>query len=665
MEQLTVSNEIKEEVKFIELPGAEMGKVVVRFSLEASGYLHIGHAKAALLNQYFQEKFQGKLIMRFEDTNPAKEKVNFEKVILEDLHLLQIKPDIFTHTSDYFDKILEFCEQLLHEGKAYVDDTNPKVMKRKRRQGVESKNRNNTVEKNLLMWREMQNGTEYGQTCCVRAKINMSSAIGCLRDPTIYRCKNQTHSKTGNKYKVYPTYDFACPIVDSIEGVTHCLRTTEYHDQNDQFYWFIDALKLRRPYIWQYSRLNMTNTVLSRSKLAWFVEKGYVDGWDDARFPTVRGILRRGMTVTALKQFIIAQGSSRSVVRMEWDKIWSFNRKVIDPIAPRYNAFQSQGTVPVLVKNVKTEKVQVPRHPKNDEVGKKFIWKHNRILIDYIDAEDLEENENTTFVNWGNLMITKINRDGENITSVEAEENLSNTDFKNTSKLTWLADVDEAPFVPCVCVYYDHIISKPVLGKDDDFKEYSYPNTKIEIAMLGDPELVNVKKGDIIRLQTRGFYICDQEYQPRSVPTGCETPIVLFLVPDGYLKRKSITAHKVDEEHLIDFFKKAKISHDKVLEYTKMFSYKRIKRQEIFNFKYDKLKSYGMKSVGDMLRILCYIKMKPDIDEAELKNATYKVLTDSEREKILQEEEESLSAYIDDIIQEMDEFEEKMRIPRT
>jgi bifunctional glutamyl/prolyl-tRNA synthetase len=135
--------------------------------------------------------------------------------------------------------------------------------------------------------------------------------------------------------RVYPTYDFACPIVDAIENVTHTLRTTEYHDRDDQFYWFVEALKLNRPYIWEYSRLNMTNTVLSKRKLTWFVTEGLVDGWDDPRFPTVRGILRRGMTVEGLKQFIIAQGSSRSVVFMEWDKIWAINKKVIDPIAIR------------------------------------------------------------------------------------------------------------------------------------------------------------------------------------------------------------------------------------------------------------------------------------------------------------------------------------------
>lgn len=293
-----------------------MGKVVVRFPPEASGYLHIGHAKAALLNQYYQQAFQGKLIMRFDDTNPAKENVHFEQVILEDLEMLQIKPDLFTHTSQYFDLMLGYCEQLMKEGKAYVDDTEPEQMKKEREERVESKNRSNPVEKNLQMWQEMLKGTPLGQKCCVRAKIDMSSHNGCMRDPTIYRCKNEPHPRTGTQYKVYPTYDFACPIVDAIENVTHTLRTMEYHDRDDQFYWFIEALGLRRPYIWEYSRLNMTNTVLSKRKLTWFVESGLVDGWDDPRFPTVRGILRRGMTVDGLKEFIIAQG--RLILAVCW-----------------------------------------------------------------------------------------------------------------------------------------------------------------------------------------------------------------------------------------------------------------------------------------------------------------------------------------------------------
>lgn len=192
------------------------------------------------------------------------------------------------------------------------------------------------LEKNMSQWKEMKEGTALGQQCCVRAKIDMQSFNGCMRDPTIYRCKPEAHVRTGLKYKyvlmktetirhshcahswihdncsvvliridrVYPTYDFACPIVDSIEGVTHALRTTEYHDRDDQYYWFIDALGLRKPYIWEYARLNMTNTVLSKRKLTWFVQNGHVDGWDDPRFPTVRGILRHGMTVEGRFDFI-------------------------------------------------------------------------------------------------------------------------------------------------------------------------------------------------------------------------------------------------------------------------------------------------------------------------------------------------------------------------
>jgi bifunctional glutamyl/prolyl-tRNA synthetase len=409
MEKSNVGNRAREG-KFVELPGAEMGKVVVRFPPEASGYLHIGHAKAALLNQYYQEAFQGKLIMRFDDTNPAKENVHFEKVILEDVAMLEIKPDMFTHTSQYFDLMLEYCEKLLKEGKAYVDDTDPETMKAQREQKIESSNRNNTYEENAKLWEEMKKGTAQGQKYCVRAKIDMQSPNGCLRDPTIYRCKNEPHPRTGDKYKVYPTYDFACPIVDAMEGVTHTLRTMEYHDRDPQFYWFIDALGLRKPHIWEYSRLSMTNTVLSKRKLTWFVNEGLVDGWDDARMPTVRGVLRRGMTVQGLKEFIIAQGSSRSVVFMEWDKIWAFNKKVIDPIAPRFTALDFDNPVTVNVKGVKEECLTVPKHPKNNDVGTKSVWIGPKILIDRVDADSLKEGENATFINWGNLLVKKINR---------------------------------------------------------------------------------------------------------------------------------------------------------------------------------------------------------------------------------------------------------------
>ncbi|XP_049689648.1 bifunctional glutamate/proline--tRNA ligase isoform X5 [Accipiter gentilis] len=551
--KVKMATEKKADVgKFVELPGAEMGKVIVRFPPEASGYLHIGHAKAALLNQHYQVNFKGKLIMRFDDTNPEKEKEDFEKVILEDVAMLHIKPDQFTYTSDHFETIMKYAEKLIQEGKAYVDDTPAEQMKAEREQRMESKHRNNCVNKNLQMWEEMKKGTEYGQTCCLRAKIDMSSNNGCMRDPTLYRCKNQPHPRTGSTYKVYPTYDFACPIVDSIEGVTHALRTTEYHDRDEQFYWIIEALGIRKPYIWEYSRLNLNNTVLSKRKLTWFVNEGLVDGWDDPRFPTVRGVLRRGMTVEGLKQFIAAQGSSRSVVNMEWDKIWSFNKKlraickkVIDPVAPRYTALLKDAVVPVNIPEAQEEMKEVAKHPKNADVGLKPVWYGSRVLIEGADAETLTEGEVVTFINWGNIIITKLNRNSSGkIVSVDAKLNLENKDFKKTTKITWLAETSRAPLIPTVCVNYEHLITKPVLGKDEDFKQYINRNSKQEELMLGDPCLRELKKGDIIQLQRRGFFICDQPYEPVS-PYSCkDAPCILIYIPDGHTKEMPTSGSK-------------------------------------------------------------------------------------------------------------------------
>ncbi|XP_074025070.1 bifunctional glutamate/proline--tRNA ligase isoform X3 [Numenius arquata] len=544
--KVKMATEKKADVgKFVELPGAEMGKVIVRFPPEASGYLHIGHAKAALLNQHYQVNFKGKLIMRFDDTNPEKEKEDFEKVILEDVAMLHIKPDQFTYTSDHFETIMKYAEKLIQEGKAYVDDTPAEQMKAEREQRVESKHRNNCVNKNLQMWEEMKKGSEYGQTCCLRAKIDMSSNNGCMRDPTLYRCKNQPHPRTGSTYKVYPTYDFACPIVDSIEGVTHALRTTEYHDRDEQFYWIIEALGIRKPYIWEYSRLNLNNTVLSKRKLTWFVNEGLVDGWDDPRFPTVRGVLRRGMTVEGLKQFIAAQGSSRSVVNMEWDKIWSFNKRVIDPIAPRYTALLKDAVVPVNISEAQEEMKEVAKHPKNADVGLKPVWYGSRVLIEGADAETLTEGEVVTFINWGNIIITKLNRNSSGkIVSIDAKLNLDNKDFKKTTKITWLAETQRAPLIPTVCVNYEHLITKPVLGKDEDFKQYINRNSKQEELMLGDPCLRELKKGDIIQLQRRGFFICDQPYEPVS-PYSCkDAPCILIYIPDGHTKEMPTSGSK-------------------------------------------------------------------------------------------------------------------------
>lgn len=291
----------------VDLPDAEVGNVRLRFAPEPSGYLHIGHSKAALMNQYFAQRYQGQLIVRFDDTNPAKESNEFVENLLKDIETLGIKYDSVTYTSDYFPQLMEMAEILICNGKAYVDDTPREQMQKERMDGIESKSRNNSPEKNMELWKEMIAGSERGLMCCLRGKLDMQDPNKSLRDPVYYRCNPLPHHRIGSKYKLYPTYDFACPFVDAKEGITHALRSSEYHDRNAQYHRIQEDMGVKKVHIYEFSRLNMVYTLLSKRKLLWFVQNGKVDGWDDPRFPTVQGIVRRGLKIDALIQFILEQ----------------------------------------------------------------------------------------------------------------------------------------------------------------------------------------------------------------------------------------------------------------------------------------------------------------------------------------------------------------------
>jgi len=526
------------------LEGGVMGRVVTRFPPEPSGYLHIGHSKAILLNDYYARRYKGRLIVRFDDTNPSKEKEEYQTSIVEDLSKLGVRPDLVTFTSDYFDTIRAYAVQMIKEGIAYMDDTPQEQMKQERMDRKESQHRNQSVEQALELFKAMcsvSSDDDDGAKWCLRAKIDMSSDNGTLRDPVLYRSNTSAaHHRTGTRYKAYPTYDLACPIVDSLEGVSHALRTTEYNDRDVQYQWIQKSLRLRRVRIHAFSRVNFNYTVMSKRKLAWFVNEGLVEGWDDARFPTIRGVARRGIHIGALREFMYSQGASRNVVSMDWSKFWAENKKKIDLQAKRFMAIAKDERTALTIINVPTAEsfsyVTADYHPKDSTLGRRAVRIADKVWLEVIDAQDFTLGEEFVLMRWGVMKVTAINGDGPNRT-IEAEF-IPNGNFKAAKKkLSWIADCKEN--TPCILTEFDNLIAKEKLEEGDVLTECLTPVTKAESIVEGDAGLKTLKQGAIIQLERRGYYRVDHPYR------GPTSPLVLFMVPDGKSKAMSGLAGKL------------------------------------------------------------------------------------------------------------------------
>ena len=284
------------------------GKVVTRFPPEPNGYLHIGHAKSMCLNFGLAQEYGGRCHMRFDDTNPAKEEEEFVDGILEDVRWLGWDwGEHLYFASDHFDKLYDFAIGLIKKGQAYVDDLDQEQIRKYRgtltEPGVESPYRNRSIEENLALFQSMKNGeTDEGQRV-LRAKIDMASGNINMRDPVLYRILKTPHHRTGDKWVVYPMYDFAHGQSDSVEGVTHSICTMEYEDHRPLYDWLLDALDVYHPQQIEFARLNMSHTVMSKRKLAQLVNEGHVSGWDDPRMPTLAGLRRRGYTPESIRRF--------------------------------------------------------------------------------------------------------------------------------------------------------------------------------------------------------------------------------------------------------------------------------------------------------------------------------------------------------------------------
>jgi glutamyl-tRNA synthetase len=515
------------------LDDSSSGTVVTRFPPEPSGYLHIGHAKAALLNDHFAHSAKnGELICRFDDTNPSKESSEFEEAIIEDLALLGVVPDRFSHSSDYFQQMYDYCLKLIREGNAYADDTDRATMNDQRFNGLPSRRRDASVEDNVAHFEEMKSGSEAGTPWCIRARISVDNPNKALRDPVIFRCNLQPHHRTGDAWKVYPTYDFCVPVLDSIEGVTHALRTSEFRDRDAQYNWVQEALGLRKVVLRDFSRLNFVRTLLSKRKLAKLIEQGVVSGWDDPRMPTIRGMRRRGLTIPALREFIVKQGPSRNIVNLDWTLFWATNKKHIDPIAPRHTAVLRDGLVEATVSGAAEEPYREPRpkHGKNPDLGSKTVVYSKRILLDQEDARSFQTDEEVTLMNWGNAFVRSIHKEASSgtITGMELELHMQGDVKKTEKKITWLSK-DGQDLVPVELVEFDHLITKDKLEKEDDYEQYLTPQSEFRTAAWADCNVAELKQDDIIQFERKGYYRVDKPFQQGK-------SAVMFNIPSGRAK---------------------------------------------------------------------------------------------------------------------------------
>lgn len=354
-------------------------RVHTRFPPEPNGFLHLGHAKSICLNFGVASEYGGKCNLRFDDTNPAKEDELYVKSIKEDVAWLGGDwEEREFHASDYFDQLYQYAEKLIIKGKAYVDDLSPEEIREYRgtltQAGKNSPFRERSIEENLNLFRRMKSGEFSEGSHVLRAKINMAHPNPVMRDPTLYRIKNTAHHKTGDAWHIYPLYDYAHCLSDSLEGITHSLCTLEFVNNHELYDWILNELEVYHPVQIEFARLNITHTVLSKRKLIQLVQEGIVNGWDDPRLPTLSGLRRRGVPPEAIKDFISAIGISRAESIVEYAMLEHCIRNSLNASAPRLMAVINP--VKVIIENYPEKAVEwldMPYFPDNPEYGSRKV----------------------------------------------------------------------------------------------------------------------------------------------------------------------------------------------------------------------------------------------------------------------------------------------------
>jgi len=501
--QITKKESRLEQPQKIKLPNAEYGKVITRFPPEPSGYLHIGHAKAIFLDYLAAKEYGGKMLLRFDDTNPEKEKQEYVDKILQELNWLGIKIDQEpTYSSDYMIRFYEFAKKMIKKQKAYVCNCDPEKIKENRIKKIECECRKKSIEQNLEEFEKMISGQYQEGEVVLRYVGDMNSENTTLRDPTLFRIIKSPHYRQKEKYSCWPSYDFCAPIVDSIEGVTHAMRSKEYELRDELYFSILDCLELRKPILISFSRLAIKGMPVSKRLINPLIEQKKVSGYDDPRLPTLAALRRRGILPKAIEEFVTSFGLTKVESEPNLDKLLSINKKLIDPSAKR-RFFVSFPYAILKLKN-KARNLEIKNHPTN-ELGKRTlkIKENATIYIPLLDAANLSEGEVFRLKDFCSLKVkkktpTKIEFFDKKADSyiLEVEEiELENVE----KKIQW---VDEA-----------NSTKVEVLVAKELFIDEKYNENSLEVIEgFAEKEVLNDNLKERFQFERFGFVILDKKY---------------------------------------------------------------------------------------------------------------------------------------------------------
>ena len=520
-----------------DLDSGRTQSVVTRFPPEPNGFLHLGHAKSICLNFGIAREFGGACHLRFDDTNPVKEEQLFIDSIQRDVRWLGFDwGKHLYYASDYFEQLYAWAEHLVRTGKAYVDDTAPEAMRAQRgtltEPGQNSPFRYRSVDENLDLFRRMRAGEFPNGARVLRAKIDMASGNMNLRDPVLYRILHAHHPRTGDTWCIYPTYDFAHGQSDAIEHITHSVCTLEFEDHRPLYDWLIDNLPVpSRPRQYEFARLNVSYTILSKRHLTRLVTEKHVSGWDDPRMPTIAGIRRRGVPAAALREFIGRVGVARAYSTVDVAMLDSAIRDTLNPSAARRMAVLRP--LKLIIENYpegQTETLEARNHPDNPDAGSRTVTFGREL---YVEQDDFMENPPKKFyrlspgkevrLRWGYLVTCQSVVKDEAGTVValrctydpESKGGNAPDGRKVQATLHWVAAADA---LPAEIRLYSHLFNRPDPGADGDaLADLNPESLEVLSGCLVEPSLAHAAVGEAVQFERTGYFALDPDSRPERL----------------------------------------------------------------------------------------------------------------------------------------------------